>query len=56
MGLPLLYIDPGTGSLAAQVLLAGIAAFYMFFKKNLKSIFYRSKKDEEISDNEKKSS
>jgi len=52
----ILYIDPGIGSLAAQVLLAGIAAFFMFFKNFFKGIFYRSKKDSDSTDHEKKSS
>lgn len=52
----LLYIDPGIGSLAAQVILAGIAAFFMFFKNFFKSLFFRSKKDSDSIDNEKKSS
>ena len=46
----LLYIDPGIGSLAAQVLIAGFAAFVMFFKNTFKSFFSRSKKN----DSEKK--
>ena len=43
----LLYIDPGIGSLAAQVIIAGLAAFIMFFKNTFKSIFYRKKKEDE---------
>ena len=49
----LIYIDPGIGSLAAQVILAGIAAFFMFFKNFFKSLFFRSKKDSGGTDNEK---
>lgn len=41
----LLYIDPGIGSLLAQVAIAGFAAFMMFFKTSFKRIFFRSKKD-----------
>ena len=40
---PLLYIDPGTGSLIAQALIAGIAAFFVFFKNGFLRFFYRKK-------------
>ena len=56
MYLFLLYIDPGIGSLAAQVILAGIAAFFMFFKNFFRGFFKRSGKDLDNIDNEKKSS
>ena len=39
----LLYIDPGIGSLAAQVILAGFAAFIVFFKNTFRGIFHRKK-------------
>jgi hypothetical protein len=54
MHLFFLYIDPGIGSLAAQVILAGIAAFFMFFKKKFRNLFNRSGKDLDDTDNEKK--
>jgi hypothetical protein len=40
----LLYIDPGIGSLAIQVIIAGFAAFTMFFKNTFRNLFSRSKK------------
>jgi cytochrome c biogenesis factor len=46
-----LYIDPGIGSLAVQVLVAGFAAFMMFFKNGFKRFFSRSKKDDSGKDN-----
>ncbi|MBI4945007.1 MAG: hypothetical protein HY840_01245 [Bacteroidetes bacterium] len=51
----LLYIDPGTGSLIAQVILAGAAAFFMFFKNAFKSFFNRFKSDSKKTDNEQNS-
>jgi hypothetical protein len=51
-----LYIDPGIGSLAAQVILAGMAAFFMFFKNFFRSIFKRSEKDSDNADDEQQSS
>ena len=36
------YLDPGTGSLILQLILAGVAAFFAFFsriKRNIKKIF-----------------
>ncbi len=50
----LLYIDPGIGSLAIQVIVAGFAAFMMFFKNGIRNLFSRSKKeDDEDSEGEK---
>jgi hypothetical protein len=40
----LLYIDPGVGSLAVQVIVAGFAAFMFFFKNTFRKLFSRSKK------------
>ena len=40
----LLYVDPGTGSLAAQVIIAGIAAGIIFFRDSFKRVFYWNKK------------
>jgi hypothetical protein len=46
MYLHLLYIDPGTGSLAAQAVIAGIAAVIVFFRNSIKRIFSLGKKEE----------
>ena len=43
--LHLLYIDPGIGSLVAQVVIAGFAAFIVFFKNTFRSIFHRKKNE-----------
>lgn len=40
----LLYIDPGTGSLLAQAVLAGIIAGWVFFKNGIKRLFGIGKK------------
>ena len=42
-----LYIDPGTGSLIAQALIAGLAAFFMFFRNGFKGFIGFFKKDPE---------
>lgn len=45
-----LYIDPGTGSLLAQVVIGGIIASAVFFKRiwyNLFSLFKKKPTDEE---------
>lgn len=39
----ILYIDPGTGSLAAQILIAGAVAGWVFFKNFFRRIFSRNK-------------
>ena len=39
----ILYIDPGIGSLVAQVLIAGLATFIVFFKNGFKRILFRKK-------------
>lgn len=41
----LLYIDPGTGSLVAQVVIAGIAACIVFFRNSFKRLFLWGKKE-----------
>ena len=41
----LLYIDPGIGSLAAQVIIAGFAAIIVVFKNTFKSIFKKKGKE-----------
>ena len=48
----LLYIDPGIGSLAAQVIIAGIAACAVFFKNSFRRIFKRSKTESNQRDHE----
>ena len=47
----LLYIYPGTGSLVVQVIVAGFAAFFVFFKNSFRRIFYRNKKEAQKKDN-----
>ena len=47
----LAYIDPGIGSLAVQVLIAGFAAFMMFFKNTFRNLFSRSQKEDSDKDN-----
>jgi len=43
----LLYIDPGIGSLAVQIVIAGFAAFMMFFRNSFRRFFsFRKKTDE----------
>ncbi|MBI4929239.1 MAG: hypothetical protein HY841_00635 [Bacteroidetes bacterium] len=49
----LLYIDPGIGSLAAQVIIAGFAAFMIFFKNSFRKLFSFWKKDRK-KENQKK--
>ncbi|MBI3500645.1 MAG: hypothetical protein HY063_02535 [Bacteroidetes bacterium] len=49
----LLYIDPGIGSLAAQVILAGFAAFIVFFKNSFRRFFSFWKKDQKKENKEK---
>ncbi len=41
-----LYIDPGTGSLLLQIVVGGLLASAMFFKRIWYSIFYFFKKKE----------
>lgn len=48
-----LYIDPGTGSLIAQTVLAGIIAGWVFFKNSIRRIFFRSGQKDEGNDQEK---
>ena len=50
----LLYIDPGIGSLAAQVIIAGFAAFMVFFRGTFKKLFGK-KSNSEKENNEKAS-
>ena len=49
----LIYIDPGIGSLAAQVIIAGFAAFMMFFQNTFGRIFSFRKKNKEKENQEK---
>jgi len=53
MHLFLLYIDPGIGNLALQVIIAGFAAFMMFFRNGFKQLFFRSYKNDSKKDNSK---
>jgi hypothetical protein len=48
-----LYIDPGIGSLAAQVIIAGFAAFMMFFRNTFRRFFSFRKKEEKKENHEK---
>jgi len=48
----LLYIDPGIGSLAAQVIIAGFAAFIMFFKNSFRRFFSFCRKTKKKENNE----
>jgi len=41
--LSLLYIDPGTGSLLVQAMLAGIIGGWVFFKNGIRKFFFRPK-------------
>ena len=43
----IIYIDPGIGSLAAQVIIAGFAVFMMFFRNTFGRIFSFRKKNKE---------
>jgi hypothetical protein len=49
----LLYIDPGTGSLIAQVILAGFVTLIVFFKNSFKRFFSFKKKVNEKENDEK---
>lgn len=49
----LLYIDPGIGSLAAQVILAGFVACIIFFKNGFRRFFSFRKKDSDKENHEK---
>jgi len=49
----LIYIDPGIGSLAAQIIIAGFAAFMMFFKNSFRRFFSLRKKGHENENREK---
>ena len=40
-GLPLLYIDPGTGSIILQALLAGVAGAFVFMKYHGRRVAFR---------------
>jgi len=48
----ILYIDPGTGSLILQVILAGIIAFSLFFRRFWNKLFgwMRKKNDDDNTD------
>jgi hypothetical protein len=39
----ILYIDPGIGSLAVQVVVAGFATFMLFFKNTFRRFFSKNK-------------
>ncbi|MFV0416448.1 MAG: hypothetical protein ACK5NG_08800 [Chthoniobacterales bacterium] len=48
------YIDPGTGSLILQALVAGVAGFLAFFRHHIFAFFRRKKSDDDELDFEKK--
>lgn len=41
----LLYIDPGIGSLLAQVIIAGIVTFLLFFRNIFRRLFFWKRKN-----------
>lgn len=43
--MPYLYIDPGTGSLVAQIVIAGVVAGWVFFKNFFRKLFFRKSTD-----------
>lgn len=43
----ILYIDPGTGSLLLQVIVGGIVAGSLYFKKNIAAFFKMFKRKSE---------